>query len=156
MYRERKCRCPECRDWAAAQVRAYNERRRAETGQSYWQSTKPAAHRTRAGECGQCGKVITRTRTNDPLCALCRGNRPGYNIPIPRAERLAIYARDGWICQLCNEPVDPTVDPRTRWGATLDHIVPRSLGGSHDATNLRLAHRHCNSVRGARPDALAS
>lgn len=30
----------------------------------------------------------------------------------------------------------------------VDHIVPRSLGGSHDETNLRLLHRHCHDQRG--------
>jgi 5-methylcytosine-specific restriction endonuclease McrA len=32
---------------------------------------------------------------------------------------------------------------------SLDHILPRSLGGTHDSSNLRTAHLHCNSMRGA-------
>lgn len=103
-------------------------------------------------DCSECGQALARAALDDPLCATCRGNKPGYNIPISRADRLGIYDRDGWVCQLCGEPVDPAVDPRTRWGATLDHITPRSLGGSHDSSNLRLAHRRCNSVRGARTE----
>jgi 5-methylcytosine-specific restriction endonuclease McrA len=31
-----------------------------------------------------------------------------------------------------------------RWAASIDHIVPRSLDGTHDWTNLRMAHRACN------------
>lgn len=43
---------------------------------------------------------------------------------ISRADRLAVYERDQWTCQLCRGPVDPA--------------------------NLRLAHRSCNSARGNR------
>ena len=56
-------------------------------------------------------------------------------------DREAIFDRDDWICGLCGEPV-------RRDEATLDHVVPLSLGGQHDPTNLRLAHGSCNSRRG--------
>ena len=50
-----------------------------------------------------------------------------------------VIARDGGICWLCELP-----------GAdTADHIVPRSKGGHHGDSNLRAAHRVCNSRRGA-------
>lgn len=38
--------------------------------------------------------------------------------------------------------------------ASLDHIVPQSHGGSHDPSNLRMAHVGCNARRGDRVDAL--
>lgn len=71
---------------------------------------------------------------------------------IPRAERYAIYERDGWVCQICFEPVDPDLPGKHRMAATLDHIEPRSLVliPDHSAANLRLAHRVCNSRRGNR------
>lgn len=56
-------------------------------------------------------------------------------------DREAIFERDGWICGICREPVD-TGD------ATLDHIVPISLGGADEPSNVRLAHSLCNSRRG--------
>lgn len=147
-YREHGCRCDECRAWANAQSRAYNASRRERTGESYWQSIKPAKQRTTTGECTKCGKAMDRVRTASPLCAPCRGNRPGYNIRVSAESRLAIYERDGWICQICTEPVDPAAPANTTWDATLDHIVPRSKGGDDSPANLRLAHRWCNSVRG--------
>lgn len=84
------------------------------------------------------------------MCAMCRGNQPGYNIKISAAERLAIYERDNWCCSLCGGDVDPDAPVNSTWDATLDHVIPKSLGGLDDPTNLRLAHRRCNAVRGNR------
>lgn len=70
------------------------------------------------------------------------------------ARRLALYERDGWLC-FCGDLVipwgstDAVIDDR--W-ATLDHIQPRSLGGSDEESNLRTAHFGCNAERGADPD----
>lgn len=68
------------------------------------------------------------------------------------SERRAIYDRDDWLCQLCMEPVDrdlASTNPFHDWAPSLDHVIPQSKGGTHDASNLRLAHRWCNAVRGA-------
>lgn len=75
--------------------------------------------------------------------------RRGHFSPTP-AVRAAIYERDGWVCQLCSDPVDPDLDPLDNWAASLDHIVCRSWTEEPDDSpeNLRLAHRWCNSVRG--------
>jgi 5-methylcytosine-specific restriction endonuclease McrA len=35
--------------------------------------------------------------------------------------------------------------------ASVEHVIPRSLGGGDDLANLRLSHLHCNTSRGARP-----
>jgi 5-methylcytosine-specific restriction endonuclease McrA len=50
----------------------------------------------------------------------------------------AVILRDEGICALCGgEGAD-----------TVDHIIPRSRGGDHSMSNLRAAHRVCNSRRG--------
>jgi len=52
-------------------------------------------------------------------------------------------------CALCGEPLDPKAPSGTRWASTVDHINPRSLGGSLTAANnLQAAHHGCNSRRG--------
>lgn len=68
---------------------------------------------------------------------------------IPRVERLAIYERDEWTCQLCLGAVDLSLYFNDRMAATLDHIEPQSaaLIADHRPENLRLAHRACNSRR---------
>ncbi len=58
--------------------------------------------------------------------------------------------RDGWMCWLCGNPVDPNTPPNTAWAPTVDHVVPKSRGGATEPANLRLAHRRCNSARGNR------
>lgn len=55
-----------------------------------------------------------------------------------------IFKRDGWICQLCFDPVDPEFKAPHRWSATLDHIKPLSKGGPHTKANSQLAHYSCN------------
>lgn len=70
-----------------------------------------------------------------------------------RAERFThaeILDRDGWICQLCGEPIDPLVRGRQSLAASIDHIVPVALGGDHTRANVQAAHIGCNSAKGAR------
>jgi 5-methylcytosine-specific restriction endonuclease McrA len=71
------------------------------------------------------------------------------------SERFAdreIFERDDWTCGICRHKIDPSVkypDPRS---ASLDHIIPLSLGGPHTRSNVRLACLECNVLRGASVD----
>lgn len=70
---------------------------------------------------------------------------------ITRDRRWSIYARDRETCQICGDHVPMQYAGTAHMLApTLDHIVPRSMGGTHDDDNLRLAHFICNSLRGDR------
>lgn len=62
--------------------------------------------------------------------------------------RLALYERDDWVCHLCGELTDPGVHFNDDAYPSLDHVVPRSLGGTDDPENLATCHRVCNSLRG--------
>lgn len=99
-------------------------------------------------DCVVCGESVRNpyVRSNTPMHKACNPRRRW--IAISRRDRLAIYERDDSICQLCHGPVDLSLPWTDRWSATLDHIVPYSLGGADDPSNLRLAHRSCNSRRG--------
>ena len=61
--------------------------------------------------------------------------------------RLAIYLRDSFRCQYCRRQLNNTDCP---FDLTLDHLVPRALGGTHNVDNLATACRSCNSRKGAR------
>jgi len=71
-----------------------------------------------------------------------------YHGWISQAERAALYERDNYTCWLCNEMCDAGADQQRDGKApTLDHVIPRSKGGTHDYDNLRTACRSCNSTR---------
>lgn len=109
------------------------------------------------GECAWCDApfVFDRRVTGvlPSYCSVACRKRAGVARrgkkfqPKPRKRR-RIYERDGYICQICHEPTEPDTDVMHPWHPSLDHIVPRSQGGSDDDDNLRTAHRWCNSARG--------
>lgn len=53
-------------------------------------------------------------------------------------------------CLFCGGKL--ALDPVTGDGATLEHIRPRSDGGTDDLANLGLAHARCNNEKGRRTD----
>jgi 5-methylcytosine-specific restriction endonuclease McrA len=65
---------------------------------------------------------------------------------------IEIFDRDGWICGLCGDPVPPEAQYPDRLSASLDHIVPLSLGGAHTRANSRCSHLTCNVARGNRDE----
>jgi 5-methylcytosine-specific restriction endonuclease McrA len=66
--------------------------------------------------------------------------------------RLTVFERDGWICQLCGKPTNPKA-PRTHNSApSLDHRIPISLGGPHLYSNVQCAHLKCNVMKGNRSE----
>lgn len=132
-----------------------------------------AMHKSRdmAGRptCNECRRKRPGYKGSGPKpnehwnCILCnaecerpatKGQRPRYcgncrvRDWITPTRRLALYERDRWICWLCLESVDRSlIGTRSPWRPSLDHVEPRSLGGSNDESNLRLAHQWCNCVR---------
>jgi 5-methylcytosine-specific restriction endonuclease McrA len=64
-----------------------------------------------------------------------------------------LIRRFGDICSYCRVPLEPEpsdgiLGPTTR---TVDHVVPRSLGGTHNLANLVLSCSRCNGAKGASP-----
>ena len=63
-----------------------------------------------------------------------------------RRRRAALMKRDKGICQICFAKI-------ARAGEiTIDHIIPRSMGGSNALTNLQLAHFRCNQWKNKHVD----
>lgn len=68
----------------------------------------------------------------------------GMGDPVRRHE---IAKRDGYRCQLCRKPVNrDAVVPHPK-APVLDHIIPLAKGGTHEPTNVQLAHFMCNSIK---------
>jgi HNH endonuclease len=52
-------------------------------------------------------------------------------------------------CRICGLPIpDKIVSHRHPLFGTVDHVIPRSVGGSNKTENKVAAHRRCNMVKG--------
>lgn len=53
-------------------------------------------------------------------------------------------------CPLCGDTMDRTINYPDPLSASVDHIVPLSLGGTHEQANLQWTHLVCNIRKGAK------
>jgi len=113
--------------------------------------------------CANCGalKFDNGAYCSSPECVLTRNRERQRRYMHERRARLLgnesepfdpreIYERDGWICGICDLPVDPDLTCPNPGSVSLDHIVPVSLHGSHTRENTRCSHLGCNCKRGNR------
>ena len=112
--------CPECRMVRNAEINAACRAR------------EPEKHLAKAKRAG----AIRRAAAKDAAAELVM--------------RLEVFERDGWICQLCAEPVDRDLAHPHPQSPSLDHALPLSRGGAHTYANTQLAHLRCNLRKGAR------
>lgn len=100
---------------------------------------KVPEHREHINEWKRQDKITNRHRYNE-YEATRRAKRKAATVaPI---DREAIIRRDRSTCGICRRHV-------SRKELTLDHIVPLAMNGPHATENLQVAHRACNSSRGA-------
>lgn len=105
--------------------------------------------------CILCGVVIDltakgrkgqRKKATTKFCARCRQDYRKYKMTSAQ-----LAERDGATCGICGEPVDMTLRRSdSNLCASVDHVLPRSLGGTHDPENLQLAHLLCNQRKSDR------
>lgn len=62
-----------------------------------------------------------------------------------------VYDRDHWMCGICRKAVDPSLTHPNPMSASLDHVIPIAMGGSHTYLNTQLAHLQCNLNKSANP-----
>jgi hypothetical protein len=60
-------------------------------------------------------------------------------VPFSESIRQFLRVRAEYLCEYCHSPERSSSDT-----FTIDHLYPRSLGGSNDLDNLALACRRCN------------
>lgn len=89
--------------------------------------TNDALRGARRSRCASCQRRWDRERNARP-------ERAAYRDPVYLAQ-----PKHG-VCYLCGEP-----------GAdTREHVIPLSKGGTNEPSNIRPAHRACNSGKGNR------
>lgn len=85
------------------------------------------------------------------------GSNPKRQLPIKQRER--VYARGRFRCADCGAKADPIpnssdthliypIDLAANIWLTVDHVIPRALGGSDDDGNLVARCTRCNSAKG--------
>lgn len=121
----------------------------------------------KAHECIMCGAITSRPKYCSNQCSdkamyrrkdLARRKNLKANGPIDNSITLyALSKRDHNICHICRKPcnlddykiVDGTFIAGEEY-PSIDHVVPVSRGGAHVWSNVRLAHRGCNSYKSAK------
>lgn len=112
-----------------------------------------------SGPCRRCGTPFTvGTGNTAAYCsARClknderdrrRAKTPG---DVSDVVRWRVFELDRWRCHICGRLVQKRYrnSPSHPWGPTVDHLIPRAVGGTHVEANLATAHRMCNSRKGA-------
>ena len=151
------CRCG-AEKWKSAALCRPCSAAKAARAKSVAAKLNPRILKPRAfveGPCSVCGERFMGLAAMGSTCSVwCQKAKKAERATAKAWEvspriRLLVFERDGWVCQLCHEPLDRGADPLSDWYPSLDHIVPRSKGGGHDPENLRATHRWCNAIRGA-------
>jgi len=97
-----------------------------------WKTRKHKEALYCSGRCANAAaKIVRRIRKRGAMVA-----------PVHRAH---IIERDKGICKLCDEPIDLSLTVPHPMSLTLDHIIPLARGGTHEPSNVQLAHFICNS-----------
>ncbi len=139
----------------AAKIAARNKARYDVGGRERarkWEAEHPGSNRAAAAKRRRNNRPATtaearRWRVTHPdqvlaLSRRARARRAG--VPTEPYRAIDIFDRDGWVCQLCERPIDPRQPAQHSWTAELDHIVPISWGGPDTPANVWAAHRRCN------------
>lgn len=113
----------------------------------------------RVCRCRTCGDEFKTCRAGKFCSSKCadraadKGNHRKrarrFGVAYEPVNRLRVFARDGWRCQICGKKT-----PQKRLGTMstnapeLDHRVPLSKGGGHLYSNVQCACRQCNGDKG--------
>lgn len=89
-----------------------------------------------------------REANPDKALAIKTRRRAREGVEFEPVDRLTVFERDGWVCQLCTAPVGKTISHPDPLSPSLDHVVPLVAGGAHTYANTQLAHLICNVRKG--------
>lgn len=73
-----------------------------------------------------------------------------YGVLFERFSKVDVFDRDGYVCGICDDPVDRSLKYPDPMSVSLDHVVPLSRGGGHLFENSQCSHLICNIRKGAR------
>ena len=118
--------------------------------------------------CECCGSLFMKPRSNSSFCSDCKKKVQNARSKDKRIKRIKaakcdpitlerLYEKEKGVCYLCGGMCDKDAYSVRDDGTfialnnypSIEHVVPLSRGGTHTWDNVRLAHRICNSVKGA-------
>ena len=130
--------------------------------------SKACKYRARDDQRGEYFRAKSREKyQRDPAAHNERTAKPerraaANGVAYEPVEPVEIFERDRWVCQICRKKVDRALRYPDPLCASIDHVIPWALGGSHTRDNLQCSHLICNlrkatktmkEVRGARSPA---
>lgn len=78
-------------------------------------------------------------------CEIVKGNRilnySSKRNHIAPSRRMEAYNRHNGICCICGQHIDANE-------FTIEHWIPLHRGGTNEQSNLKIAHEHCNAMKG--------
>lgn len=92
---------------------------------------------------GQGGTVIRQFEEALSRAAAEQGLQLPKFKPYLRPTVEVLAARDGWVCAYCRNPLQATLPL-----PEVDHVIPKSKGGTDELSNLVLACAPCNGSKG--------
>lgn len=114
--------------------------------------------------CKSCNSLFETTKSNKVYCSdKCAKSaiyrmKDAYRYDFPLSE---VYSKSSGKCSICGGLCDwndyKVVNGVIIYGnnyPSRDHIIPKSKGGLNTWSNIALAHRLCNSQKGAKLDAV--
>lgn len=147
-----------CADCAAAHKQTYQTATGQKTGCRECGGPRPAG----ASLCPECKVARAKARKKDKRKrerTAARRSKTGYLLTNhrKRARHYGVayepfdprdaFDRDGWLCGVCHEPIDPALRYPDYRSVSLDHIIPLARGGGHTLNNSQPAHFICNSEK---------
>lgn len=134
------CLCPGC--GVAAEDNSRCDaclKRAADTKSTLYDS------RVKSGKCGGCGEPVMQGKLRCRACWMKHAARRWAGGADAAESLESIWQAQRGLCALTGVEL-------VQGEASLDHIVPRSMGGPDDCSNLRWVHRVVNVMRGNRTD----
>lgn len=157
-------RCVECEKKETIEKKKKHKefleyQKRIKRGANYSQLTMKA--------CKECGSLFFPDNGNSIYCSKqCANKSANRNHEMKRRSKISdvlvdkdiglqrLYDRDEGVCWLCGEKCDfndhKVIDGIFIAGKrypSIDHVVALANGGAHSWSNVKLAHRFCNSIK---------
>lgn len=89
-------------------------------------------------------KIVTPSCELDTPATLRVLERVNRKYTTPCFRKKVLFNRDNWQCQYCNVKLDKN-------SVTIDHIIPRAMGGQTSWKNCVVACKKCNLKKGSKP-----